>query len=197
MKQPGKRRQVLVEHRYWLDEWKRKGKKKVKCLQCGNQLVYRAHFPSDFFIGGFSSTKCDAMITRDRGIYKKYFPNLVWVWKLFIINSLGSIMSWRSIFSCCNIRIYPPTKTPRAIAWAHSGRTLWDIRSRLQVPRRHASPSMGRTSCRVPGQRYLPCRGQGSLHGHCNLLQYPLWKTCETCKFQLKPTGLDYLAQWA
>jgi hypothetical protein len=34
-------------------------------------------FLSDFFIGGFASARCDAIITRDRGIYKKYFPDLV------------------------------------------------------------------------------------------------------------------------
>ena len=35
-----------------------------------------AEFLSDFYIGGFASAKCDAILTRDRGIYKKYFPNL-------------------------------------------------------------------------------------------------------------------------
>ena len=32
---------------------------------------------SDFFIGGFASAKCDAIITGDQGIYQKYFPNFV------------------------------------------------------------------------------------------------------------------------
>jgi predicted nucleic acid-binding protein len=58
----------------WMNYLKRK--EKVKCPQCGHQMVYRAHFLSDFFIGGFASTKCDAILTRDRGIYKKYFPEL-------------------------------------------------------------------------------------------------------------------------
>jgi predicted nucleic acid-binding protein len=61
--------------RSWMKYLKRK--EKVKCPQCGHQMVYRAHFLSDFFIGGFASTKCDAILTRDRGIYKKYFPDLV------------------------------------------------------------------------------------------------------------------------
>ena len=58
----------------WMKYLKRK--EKVKRPRCGHQMVYRAHFLSDFFIGGFASTKCDAIITRDRGIYKKYFPEL-------------------------------------------------------------------------------------------------------------------------
>ena len=59
----------------WMNYLKRK--EKDKCPQCGYQLIYRAHFLSDFYIGGFASAKCDAILTRDRGIYKKYFPSLV------------------------------------------------------------------------------------------------------------------------
>ena len=66
---------VAIAAKGWMKYLKRK--EKVKCPQCGYQLIHRAHFPSDFFIGGFASAKCDAIITRDRGIYKKYFPNLV------------------------------------------------------------------------------------------------------------------------
>jgi hypothetical protein len=29
------------------------------------------------YIGGFASAKCSAILTRDRGIYTKYFPQLV------------------------------------------------------------------------------------------------------------------------
>jgi predicted nucleic acid-binding protein len=66
---------ATVAAKRWMKYLKRK--EKVKCPQCGHQLVYKAHFLSDFFIGGFALAKCDAIITRDRGIYKKYFPNLV------------------------------------------------------------------------------------------------------------------------
>jgi len=66
---------VTIAAKSWMKYLKRK--EKVKCPQCGYQLIHRAHFLSDFFIGGFASAKCDAIITRDRGIYKKYFPNLV------------------------------------------------------------------------------------------------------------------------
>ena len=61
--------------RSWLKYLRRKDK--VICPHCGQNLPSRLHFLSDFYIGGFASAKCDAILTRDRGIYKKYFPALV------------------------------------------------------------------------------------------------------------------------
>ena len=58
----------------WMRYLKRKTK--VKCPQCGRKLELKEHFLSDFYIGGFASTKCSAILTRDRGIYTKYFPAL-------------------------------------------------------------------------------------------------------------------------
>ena len=37
----------------------------------------KEHFLSDFYIGGFAFAKCSAILTRDRGIYTKYFPALI------------------------------------------------------------------------------------------------------------------------
>ena len=54
-----------------------KRKTKVRCPQCGHRLSIKEHFLSDFHIGGFASARCDAILTRDRGVYKKYFPELV------------------------------------------------------------------------------------------------------------------------
>jgi len=59
----------------WMEYLKRKTK--VKCPQCGWKLDLKKHFLSDFYIGGFASAKCGAILTRDRGIYTKYFPALV------------------------------------------------------------------------------------------------------------------------
>ena len=59
----------------WLRYLKRKTK--VKCPQCGMKLNLKEHFLSDFYIGGFALAKCNAILTRDRGIYAKYFPALV------------------------------------------------------------------------------------------------------------------------
>jgi predicted nucleic acid-binding protein len=58
----------------WMRYLKRKSKS--KCPNCGQKLSQKEHFLSDFYIGGFALAKCDAILTRDRGIYKKYFPEL-------------------------------------------------------------------------------------------------------------------------
>ncbi len=53
-----------------------KSKPKAGCPECGCILDNKEHFLSNFYIGGFALSKCEAIITRDRGIYKKYFPEL-------------------------------------------------------------------------------------------------------------------------
>jgi hypothetical protein len=58
----------------WLKFLKRK--KRVRCPQCGYELQGKEHLLSDFYIGGFAQVRCDAILTRDRGIYRKYFPEL-------------------------------------------------------------------------------------------------------------------------
>jgi predicted nucleic acid-binding protein len=65
---------VAVAAKAWMKYLKRK--ERVKCPRCGHILDHRAHFLSDFYIAGFASARCDAILTRDRGIYKRYFPNL-------------------------------------------------------------------------------------------------------------------------
>jgi hypothetical protein len=65
---------VSCAARSWLKYQPRK--EKIVCPNCGQSLMPRVHFLSDFYIGGFASAKCDAIITRDRGIYRKYFPEL-------------------------------------------------------------------------------------------------------------------------
>jgi len=58
----------------WMDYLKRKSQ--AACLQCGHLLDKKEHFLSDFYIGGYALAHCDAILTRDRGIYKKYFRDL-------------------------------------------------------------------------------------------------------------------------
>ena len=65
---------VIAASKSWMKYLKRKTK--VKCPQCGHKLNLKEHFLSDFYIGGFASAKCSAILTRDRGIYTKYFPQL-------------------------------------------------------------------------------------------------------------------------
>jgi predicted nucleic acid-binding protein len=59
----------------WMKYLRRKTK--IECPLCGGKLNLREHFLSDFYIGGFASAKCRAILTRDRGIYAQYFPALV------------------------------------------------------------------------------------------------------------------------
>ena len=66
---------VIAASESWMKYLKRKTK--VKCPQCGHKLNLKEHFLSDFYIGGFASAKCSAILTRDRGIYTKYFQHLV------------------------------------------------------------------------------------------------------------------------
>lgn len=66
---------VIAASESWMKYLKRKTK--VKCPQCGHKLNPKEHFLSDFYIGGFASANCSAILIRDRGIYKKYFPQLV------------------------------------------------------------------------------------------------------------------------
>ena len=65
---------VSIAASRWLKYLKRKSK--AKCPECGHRLSKKEHFLSDFYIGGFALDKCDAILTRDRGIYKKYFSDL-------------------------------------------------------------------------------------------------------------------------
>ena len=66
---------VIAASQAWMRYLKRKSK--VKCPECGHKLNLKEHFLSDFYIGGFASVKCSAILTRDRGVYTKYFPKLV------------------------------------------------------------------------------------------------------------------------
>ncbi len=65
---------VIAAAQAWMRYLKRKTK--VKCPQCGQKLNLKEHFLSDFYIGGFAFVKCSAILTRDRGIYIRYFPAL-------------------------------------------------------------------------------------------------------------------------
>ena len=59
----------------WMQYLQRKTK--TSCPECGSTLHLQEHVLSDFYVGGFASVKCNAILTRDRGIYKKYFPKLI------------------------------------------------------------------------------------------------------------------------
>ena len=84
---PFTKRSLQIAGEGWTQYTKGKGKNKVICPKCGemNKIIctkcqktflWRNHIVTDFLIGGHAQDTADRLLTRDRGYYKRYFPEL-------------------------------------------------------------------------------------------------------------------------
>ena len=48
----------------------------LRCIECGAVFVSRQHVIADFIIGAHAVTHADQLLTRDRGYYSTYYPDL-------------------------------------------------------------------------------------------------------------------------
>jgi predicted nucleic acid-binding protein len=48
----------------------------LRCLECGAAFISRQHVVADFIIGAHAVTHADRLLTRDRGYYGAYYPDL-------------------------------------------------------------------------------------------------------------------------
>lgn len=72
--EPSKAEALYRAGRAWSEYTRRRPA--VSCPQCGASLQPRRHVVADFMIGAHAAVQADHLLTRDRGYYATYFPEL-------------------------------------------------------------------------------------------------------------------------
>jgi predicted nucleic acid-binding protein len=84
---PASRETLMLVGATWCDYSRRRPRtvacpscgatQEIVCGSCGTGVLPRQHIVADFMIGAHATMQADRLLTRDRGYYGTYFPQLI------------------------------------------------------------------------------------------------------------------------